>query len=993
MVTIRARIIVAALIVIAIVEAASVVYVIGRERTAAVHRLHDEIAEVDRLLQVVTPGPLHERDVVQLDAVLDAIFANPNVLGVDLKETRGDIALARQRSTPDDGGQRIERDITVLRRGDELGRVRVVFTTANIERRLAESRNVVALFSIVLMAVLAAAIYWLASRLTAPIERLTRAARQIAEGNLEREIDARGARELAMLGESFVRMRDAVRDKMSDLAEKNRQLLVQIEERGRAEAGLRESGERLRQAVRVADIGIFDHDHDAGTIYWSPELREIYGVGADEPITLQVFLKSVHPADLARIGAAVARAHDPAGNGLFDVEHRIVRPDGSGRWISQRSQTFFAGEGAARHPVRTVGAVVDVTERRAAEEMRALLAAVVQTSSDAILVTTAEREIVSWNAAAERMFGWTAAEAVGRQQALIVPPDLRHEPDRNTQLLIEGKVPATFETERQTKDGRRIHVQISLSGIYDDQGALTRVAGIFRDITERKAAEVERARLAAIVESSGDAIIGRDVDGKVLTWNAAAERLFGYTAAEMIGQDVGLIIPPNEHEQVTRRRALLAAGGMLPSYDTVRIAKDGRRIDVSVTLSPIRDHAGELMGVSLTLRDISDRKRAEQALRDSEAKISEAYATLNDAIESAPAAIAIYDAADKLIAWNSGFKALFAFDAELVRAGVGFETLSRRFVETGQIARPRLVGDDWLRERFRSHRQPGKPIEVQLTDGRWMQITETRAQSGGIVTVYSDVTALKEREEELRRLNEELERKVAERTAELAAANKELEAFAYSVSHDLRAPLRSMDGFSHLLLEQYGTKLDAEARRMLERIRAGAQRMGQLIADMLELSRVSRSAVRRVEVDLTALANAVIQELRGEAAGRNVQWRVAPGMKARGDPGLLRIALANLLGNALKYTRNRSPAQIEFGASGRRDGLAEFFVRDNGAGFDMAYAGRLFQPFQRLHAAHEFEGTGIGLATVQRVLAKHGGEIRGESRPDEGATFYFTLPA
>jgi signal transduction histidine kinase len=280
-----------------------------------------------------------------------------------------------------------------------------------------------------------------------------------------------------------------------------------------------------------------------------------------------------------------------------------------------------------------------------------------------------------------------------------------------------------------------------------------------------------------------------------------------------------------------------------------------------------------------------------------------------------------------------------------------------------------------------------------MRSGHWFQVRETRSATGLVASVYTDITSLKQREAALRQLTEELESKVAERTAELAAANKELEAFAYSVSHDLRAPLRGIDGFSQVLVAEHGEKLDPEARRLLGRIRAGAQRMGHLITDLLGLSRVARSVVQSTGVDLSGLARGVVDELKAEAAGRAVEWRIEPGMTVRGDPGLLRIVLANLLGNALKYTRDAVPARIECGVSRRSGYVVEIFVRDNGVGFDMAYADRLFQPFQRLHAAHEFEGSGIGLATVQRVIAKHGSEIRGEGRPGAGATFYFTLPA
>ncbi len=251
---------------------------------------------------------------------------------------------------------------------------------------------------------------------------------------------------------------------------------------------------------------------------------------------------------------------------------------------------------------------------------------------------------------------------------------------------------------------------------------------------------------------------------------------------------------------------------------------------------------------------------------------------------------------------------------------------------------------------------------------------------------------------DLVQLNLELESRVARRTAELEAANtdlenanRELEAFSYTASHDLRAPLRSLDGFSQFLLEDYGDKLNEEGRSYLERIRLNAQRMGLLITDMLALSKVSRAELRRDDVDLSALVLSILEELRESQPERIVEWDIESGVSAAADPRLLRAALENLLGNAWKFTSKTPDARIRFGRVAGAQQPPVYFIADNGAGFDMAYAERMFQPFQRLHRAAEFEGTGIGLATVQRIIHRHGGWIRAEGKVDGGATFFFTL--
>lgn len=255
----------------------------------------------------------------------------------------------------------------------------------------------------------------------------------------------------------------------------------------------------------------------------------------------------------------------------------------------------------------------------------------------------------------------------------------------------------------------------------------------------------------------------------------------------------------------------------------------------------------------------------------------------------------------------------------------------------------------------------------------------------------ADISELVRKEEQLQQLNALLERRVSERTAELSAANKELEAFAYSVSHDLRTPLRGIDGFSQLLLEQHSAALGEQGIGYLQRVRRGTQRMGALIDDMLMLSRVARAPLSRVNVDLSALAAEVAAELQRQSPARRVAWRLAPAIEIDADAGLIRILLDNLLGNAWKYTRDSAAPVIELGVESVAAGVA-FFVRDNGVGFDMAYAGKLFQAFQRLHRPKDFEGTGIGLATAARVVQRHGGRISAEGRPGDGATFHVFLP-
>jgi PAS domain S-box-containing protein len=281
------------------------------------------------------------------------------------------------------------------------------------------------------------------------------------------------------------------------------------------------------------------------------------------------------------------------------------------------------------------------------------------------------------------------------------------------------------------------------------------------------------------------------------------------------------------------------------------------------------------------------------------------------------------------------------------------------------------------------------PLTIRHQDGKLTDVLYNasvyKGEHGNVLGVFAaarDITAQKKAADEIR-----------QRTTELQAANRELEAFSYSVSHDLRAPLRSIDGFSQVVIEDYGDRLDDQGKEYLNRVRAATQRMGRLIDDMLALSRVTRSDMQRELVDLGKMANEIFSELQKNEPERKVEWRIGNELIAWGDMRLLRMVLFNLLGNAWKYTAHQPQPLIEFDVQRQMDSTMEFFVKDNGAGFDMAYADKLFGAFQRLHTVAEFPGTGVGLAIVQRVINRHGGQVRGVGMPNQGATFYFTLPA
>jgi PAS domain S-box-containing protein len=466
-------------------------------------------------------------------------------------------------------------------------------------------------------------------------------------------------------------------------------------------------------------------------------------------------------------------------------------------------------------------------------------------------------------------------------------------------------------------------------------------------------------------------------DGTYLDVNDAYERLYGYTRAEVIGRSavaLGLWVDP------AQRKALLAR--LEREGRVMGFAARFRRKNGEVWMGELSAEASVLNGqrsLVVVLRDVTAQKAAEEALRKSEEKFSKVFRTCPEAIAIATLDDGIY------LDVNDAFERLYG----VPRA----EAIGRSALALGVWVDPERRKE--LVRQLREHRRVTGFSSAIYRRAGGIRIAEIAAEAINIdgrdclISVARDVTDQQRAEQQIRSLNAELEERVRQRTAELLVANRELESFSYSVSHDLRAPLRSIHGFSEALVEDCGALLSEQGKHFLGRIQHASQRMGQLIDDLLKLSHVTRAEMAHRPVNLTELATNVVRELQSAEPSRQVEVHIEEGLVAHGDARLLRVLLDNLLGNAWKFTSKTTVPRIEFT---RKGGSSEVFqVRDNGAGFDMSYAQNLFGAFQRMHAATEFPGTGIGLATVQRIVHRHGGRIWAESAVSEGACFLFTV--
>jgi PAS domain S-box-containing protein len=665
---------------------------------------------------------------------------------------------------------------------------------------------------------------------------------------------------------------------------------------------------------------------------------------------------------------------------------------------------------------------IDVRRAEALLKTGALQSAIFNSANFSSIATDAHGVIQIFNVGAERMLGYTAAEVVNK----VTPADISDRLEviaRATTLSLEFATPIApgfealvfkasrgiediYELTYIRKDRSRFPAVVSVTALRDAQDAIIGYLLIGTDNTARKQAEEALLKAGAlqraIFNSANFSSIATDAKGIIQIFNVGAERMLGYTAAEVVNTMTAADL--HDPEEVIARAAALsvefgtpiapgfealvfkAARGIEDIYELTKIRKDGSGFPAVVSVTALRDAPGAIIGYLLIGTDNTarheveqERKRLDQRLRDQqfytrsliESNIDALMATdprgiITDVNKQAEALTGC--TRDELI--GAPFKDCFT-DPGRAEAGIN------RVLNEGKVTNYELT----------ARARDGKETVVSYNAttfydrGRRLQ---------GVFAAARDMTELKRFEDTLQQ-NEVRRERDAEHANALGVVNRELEAFSYSVSHDLRAPLRHINGYVEMLRGATEGQLSDNARHYLQTITDASVEMGELIDDLLAFSRLGRAEIRGVSVELGELVRDVIRGLEMTTNRRPIVWEIAPLPRVVGDAPLLKQAFINLIDNAVKYSRTRDPARIEIGCAGGEAGYVVLFVRDNGVGFDMQYVDKLFGVFQRLHRPEEFEGTGIGLATVRRIVGRHGGRVWADGALDQGATFSLTL--
>ncbi len=758
--------------------------------------------------------------------------------------------------------------------------------------------------------------------------------------------------------------------------------------------------ERLQLSLEAGTMGFWDWNLLTNQIVRSDNLEEIYGLSPGQlEGTFDGFLKLVHPEDRERVQAAIA--HAVAETTLYSLEFRIQSSPEEMRWILGKGRVFKDGSGKA---VRITGIAMDISDRKQTEaslrQTQQRFETFMNYSPIAAYFKDEAGRYIYVNPMVERLWDRPLEEWVGQTDLDLFPLKAAEKLQAHDASVWETDQALEFLETAEHPDGR--HYWISWKFPMIEPSGRRLLAGISLDITEQKRTQEERDRLLADLESQqqllsavlqqmpAGAVVAEAPSGRLVLMNHQVRDIFGISRNPLITLPNYLQAPylffhpdgrPYEPAELPLARSL-ETGEVIAAEEIEIHRADGTRVTVLANAGPIRNGDCKIVAAVVTFYDITDRKQAQFALLESEQR----FRTMADA---APVYIWL-SGTDKLCYYFN--KPWLEFTGRTLEEEMGngwvegvhpddlqfcFETYSNAF----DLRQP-------FEMEYRLRRYDG---EYRWVLDRAVPRFSPDGQFEGYVGSCTDISDRKIYENEITRLNASLERRVQERTAQLEAANQELESFAYSVSHDLRAPLRHISGFVNLLRKRIEPSLDENSQRYLNIIAQSTRQAEELIDNLLAFSRMARLEMRFIKVDMNQLVQEVRQTLEIHSGDRKIIWDITPLTPVEGEPTMLRLVIQNLLDNAIKYTQRCESAEIAVGFdSSDQDYI--FFVRDNGIGFDMRYAHKLFGVFQRLHSNPDFVGTGIGLANVRRIIHRHGGRTWAEGEVNIGATFYFSLP-
>lgn len=755
--------------------------------------------------------------------------------------------------------------------------------------------------------------------------------------------------------------------------------LVDITGRKRAEEALRQKTEELDRFFSVALDLLSIADTDGYFRRLNPQWEAVLGYTHQELEGLR-FLDLVHPEDQVDTLAAVDDLE--AQKSVLNFVNRYRCKDGSYRWLEWRS-----------YPIGNLiyAAARDITERKRSEqalrESEAKFRSIVEASPMGMhmyeLKTDDRLVFVGSNPAADRILGVDNNQFIGKNIEEAFPPLSGTEvPERYRLAAARG---TSWITEQVDYQDEKITGAFDLHAFQTEPG---KMAVMFLDVTDRKQAESalrdseERFRKVFEEGPLGMAVLSKD--DRFIRTNEAFCRMIGYREEELIGLTFVDITHPDDID-IGKQQSEKLLRGDTPFLQTEKryITKDGQTLWINLTASIVHSDEGVPLYKLTMIENITQRKETERALRESKQM-------LRQILDTIPVRVFWKDENSHFLGCNQPF----ANDAGLTSPQeiLGMNDFEMGWKDQAELYR---ADDQAVIESGLPKLNYEEPQTTPAGNMIWLRtskvpLVDASGQVKGVLGTYEDITERKRSEDKIRQLNEELEERVRERTAQLEAANKELEAFSYSVSHDLRAPLRAIDGFSRILIEDHAVNLPEETARLLGIVRNSTQQMGALIDDLLTFSRLSRQLVSKKEINTRELVRQVLDTLQGEVEGREVEIQIGELPVCEGDPALLKQVWMNLLSNALKFTLEQEKALIQIGCE-KRKAEQVYFVKDNGVGFDMQYADKLFGVFQRLHRTGRFEGTGVGLAIVQRIIHRHGGRVWAESEPNVGAAFYFTF--